>query len=322
MALILRGSDNLDSADIVKDSTCESDIAPYNKGFKNYIINGNFDVWQRGTSQTSSGYGSDDRWQNTNNISTKTHSLVTCTDTERALFNAKYFSRTVVSSVGGINSTVAKRTHIEGVTALAGKSTTLSFWAKADGNKKLLVESIQQFDIGNYVSAISPTILNLTNTWTKFSVNINFPSIIGKTITTNAFTGIRFWFDVGSDTANQLGATTMIQQSGTFDIAQVQLEEGSIATPFEQRPVGLELSLCQRYYERVTAQAFYGQYNIYDTNDFMLDFKFAVQKRVVPSVTSIGLTTVVIYRADTIGVSAKSTTAERGNNQIEAHAEL
>lgn len=43
MASILRGSDNLDSSDIVKDSTCESDIAPYNKGFKNYIINGNFD---------------------------------------------------------------------------------------------------------------------------------------------------------------------------------------------------------------------------------------------------------------------------------------
>lgn len=29
----------------------------------------------------------------------------------------------------------------------------------------------------------------------------------------------------------------------------VQLEEGIIATPFEHRPYGLELSLCQRYYQ-------------------------------------------------------------------------
>lgn len=74
MALILRGSDNLDSADIVKDSTCESDIVPYNKGFKNYIINGNFDIWQRGNSQTATSYGSDDRWNNSHKDSTKMHS--------------------------------------------------------------------------------------------------------------------------------------------------------------------------------------------------------------------------------------------------------
>jgi hypothetical protein len=38
--------------------------------------------------------------------------------------------------------------------------------------------------------------------------------------------------------------------SGTFDLTGVQLEPGPVVTPFEQRPIGTELALCQRYYQR------------------------------------------------------------------------
>jgi len=63
----------------------------------------------------------------------------------------------------------------------------------------------------------------------------------------------------------------------------VQLEEGSIATPFEQRPVGLELSLCQRYYERVV----YGSFYIPATAATIMysPHYFKVSKRVTPTVT-------------------------------------
>lgn len=232
----------------------EEQVSPYN-GFKNYIINGNFDVWQRGTSQTVSGYGSDDRWINQNIGSTKTHSQIACTDDERVLFNASKFSRTVVTSVAGAGNVCLKLQEIEDVTRLAGKTVTLSFWAKADSNKNIAIEFYQNFGTGgapsSYVTGIGSQLVALTPTWQKKTITVTIPTIVGKTLGTDgvhtSYTGMIFWFDAGSSFSSRVA--NLGQQSGTFDIAQVQLEEGSVATPFEQRPYGLELSLCQRYYE-------------------------------------------------------------------------
>jgi hypothetical protein len=232
-------------------------LTPYNFGFKNHIINGNFDIWQRGTSQTISDYGSDDRWFNEHAGSTKTHSRITCTDTERALFNAQAFSRTVVTSVTGAANNVQKNQRIEDVTKLAGKTVTLSFWAKANANKNIAFALIQVFGTGgtpsSSVDGIGLQKVALTTTWQKFTKTITLPSIVGKTLGTDgvhtSWTEVEFWFDAGTNFNSR--TDSLGHQSGTFDIAQVQLEEGSVATPFEQRPIGLELSLCQRYCQTV-----------------------------------------------------------------------
>jgi hypothetical protein len=75
------------------------------------------------------------------------------------------------------------------------------------------------------------------------------PSISGKTLGTNNdhFVSLAIWFDAGSDFNSR--TDSLGQQSGTFEIAQVQLEPGAVATPFERRPIGTELALCQRYYQ-------------------------------------------------------------------------
>lgn len=224
-------------------------------GFKNKLINGDFAIWQRGTSQSTSSYGSDDRWLNENAGTTKVHSQQIATDTERALFNSNYFSRTVVTSVAGAGNLCEKNQRIEDITKLAGKTVTVSFWAKADTSKNIAIEFLQSFGSGgtpsSNVDGIGSQLIALTTTWAKYSITVTIPSIIGKTLGTDgthtSFTAFYFWFDAGS--TYDVRTASLGQQSGTFDIAEVQIEEGSVATPFEQRPIGLELSLCKRYYQ-------------------------------------------------------------------------
>ena len=80
------------------------------------------------------------------------------------------------------------------------------------------------------------------------TVTATIPSISGKTLGTNnnSYLILAIWFDAGS-TFNAR-TDSLGQQSGTFEIAQVQVEPGPVATPFERRPIGTELALCQRYY--------------------------------------------------------------------------
>jgi hypothetical protein len=221
-------------------------------GNRNVVINGGFDVWQRGISQTSSAYGSDDRWANYNFGSTKVASQqgFTLGQTD-VVGNPKYYSRTVVTSVAGAGNYVLKRQSVEGVTTFSGETVTFTFWAKADANKNIAVEFYQNFGSGGSPSGLvflpSQTV-SLTTSWAKHSLTFDIPSVSGKTLGTDGTDSLsfHFWFDAGSDynsRTNSLG-----QQSGTFDISQVQLEVGDTATPFEHRSYSDQLQSCMRYF--------------------------------------------------------------------------
>jgi len=216
------------------------------------IINGNFDVWQRGTSG-SSGYIAD-RWTTVSSGSTTAISRQSFTLGQTDVPDEPiYFHRVVVTSVAGAGSNAILVQRVEGVRNLAGQAATLSFWAKADASKNIAAEFVQVYGSGGSPSsatiAIGVTTIALTTAWQKFTVTVNIPSISGKTLGTagDDFLSMNFWFDAGGDfngRTNSLG-----QQSGTFDIAQVQLEAGDTATPFEHRSFGAELALCQRYFQ-------------------------------------------------------------------------
>jgi hypothetical protein len=282
---------------------------------RNVVINGNFDVWQRGTSQTDSGYGSDDRWSNLNFGSTKVADQQTFTLGQTDVTgNPKYYSRTVVTSVAGAPNFVLKRQSIEGVTTFSGETTTLTFWAKADSNKNIAVEFYQNFGSGGSPSGlvfIPSQTVSLTSGWVKHSLTFDIPSVSGKTLGTNGNDSLsfHFWFEAGSDydaRTNNLG-----QQSGTFDIAQVQLEQGDTATPFEHRSLGPELALCQRYY-------FVGgmrhRVDPFPAGVLGAPAYFPTTMRTIPTITTtVGLGTLSTSAADNYKVFFEFTSGTSGN---------
>jgi hypothetical protein len=242
---------------LAADGSATAQISSINNGplagFRNAIINGNFDIWQRGTSFTGNEYGAD-RWVSgrTGTTHTATQQPFTLGQTD-VPNNPTYYIRTVVSSVAGASNNAYLTQLIEGVRTFSGQQVTVSFWAKVDTTKNISVELIQSFGTGGSpsaaVSAIGATKVSIGTGWQKVTVTANVPSISGKTLGTgnNDYLALLIWFDAGSDfnaRTDSLG-----QQSGTFEIAQVQVERGPVATPFEQRPIGTELALCQRYYE-------------------------------------------------------------------------
>jgi hypothetical protein len=260
-------------------------------GFRNAIINGNFDIWQRGTSFTAFAYGVD-RW--INNISSST-----CTMSRQAFTLGQtdvpgeptYFCRMSVSSVAGAGNYSILQHRIESVRTFAGQTVSISFWAKADAAKPIAIELEQNFGTGgspsSTVFSIGTTKTTLSASWQKVTVTANVSSISGKTLGTNNndFLALNIWFDAGSN----LNARTdsLGQQSGTFDIAQVQLEPGTVATPFERRNFGQELALCQRYFQKGEGDGF-GKRMYNNTGNFVamnVSVDFPVTMRTSPTIT-------------------------------------
>ncbi len=243
---------------LANDGTAAAQLSAINggplAGFRNAIINGNFDFWQRGTSFNASAFGAD-RWLNGYVGSSAVLSRQAFTLGQGNVpGEPRFFNRTVVTSVAGASNYSLLLQRIEGVRTFAGQTVTISFWAKADASRSIAVELMQWFGTGGspsaVVSGIGATKVSLTTAWQQISLTVTVPSISGKMLGTagDDYLALNIWFDGGSSFNARNG--TLGQQSGTFDIARVQVEPGGFRTPFELRPCGTELALCQRYYEK------------------------------------------------------------------------
>jgi hypothetical protein len=230
------------SSALATDSEVASLYTPLSSpvsSYKNKIINGEFDIWQRGTSFSAGGYTAD-RWllQVDGAGATRSVSRQTLTPGSITGYESAFFLR-YNQSVAGTSATfniIDQR--IEDVRILAGQTVTVSFWAKADSTRTI-TSSIQQiFGTGgsSEVAGLASGNINITTSWTRYSYTGTLESISGKTIGTDSYAAFRI--------------NLPINTTFTVDIWGVQVERGSIATEFEQRFINDELRMCQRYYEK------------------------------------------------------------------------
>jgi len=262
---------------------------------KNVMINGNFDFWQRGTSLSAGAGGYlADRWTSSATSAVATtiaHSREAFTMAQTDVpYEPTYFLRSVVSAGTASNDYAYLMQKIKNVRTFAAQNAVLSFYAKANTNKNLSVEFCQNFGAGgSYITAIGVTKVGITSTWTKITVPVSIPSLSGGTMGVGGSLDLRIWLDAGTDMDAR--TDSLGHQSGTFDIAQVQLEAGSIATPFEQRPYGVELALCLAHYYRKTAETTYSPFGmgaLSSTTQAVLGIPLPVPMYSVPTFNAVG----------------------------------
>jgi hypothetical protein len=260
---------------------------------KNAIINGGFDIWQRGTSfgsLTDGGFFAD-RWAVDFNGTGATRTVSRQEIAGAWATSSRYFMR-YAQSVAGTGGTYNWfHTRIESVATYAGQTVTVSFMAKADASRSVDVAISQVFGGGgssqvNYNFGTAA----LTTSWQRFTYNVALTSISGKTIGTND--NLELDFKMPLNTAM------------TIDVGDIQLEVGSVATQFTRTggTIQGELAACQRYYFRSTPATNYGAHGAYGsartTSVVKAPIPFPVQMRVIP--TSIDFSTIAVNDGQTI----------------------
>ena len=285
-------------------------------GSRNRIINGNFDVWQRGTSATGVFGGTvyvADRWAFESWSSTAgrvTYDRVSDTPAITTSSGySQYSARITVTTTTAnpSNDFGIFRQFIEGynVQDLYQRAFTVSFWVKASLTGTYLLSIYGGGTAGGQTpgtpSFTQSYTINSANTWEYKTIAV--PACPAGTLANWDFVngrGLdvmwRLWTNNPSPTGS-FGAwntSTYAVPSGsyanlggtngaTWQICQVQLEAGSVATPFERRSYGQELSLCQRYGLRVEQQQNSGGITGSGTATTVTRFQFPVTMRAVPT---------------------------------------
>ena len=284
----------------------------------NKIINGDFGVWQRGTSFTTSVYCSD-RWvANFGSVTSPSYSRSTFTAGTAPVtgYEGTYYISMSGTLSDAVNGYYQLDQRIEDVRTFAGQTVTLSFWAKGSATGTISANISQYFGIGGSSNVtVNATNINITTSWVRYSTTLSFPSISGKTIGTGSYARMTISKLQGTATGNQAiwGAATF---TGTLDVWGVQLEAGSTATAFQTATGTIqgELAACQRYYFRQVANAagnaYFGNGHARNTTtDDVGLLQAPVEMRVVP--TSVDYSTLKLSDGATgIAITALTIGAE------------
>lgn len=234
---------------------------------KNIIINGNFNVWQRGTSFSSIGYTAD-RFSLAKNGSvaintTQSTSVPTLNESNtKSNYSLRMEIATAQPSLGA-GDYLLYIYSVEGFdyAVIDNKTVTLSFWVKAT---KTGTNSISFRSGGFNRTYVAEYTINVADTWEKKSITLplndsangtwNFDNTLGMDIlfcmgvgTTFSTSTLNAW-----QAGNFLGSTNQVNHADTvtnnFSLAQVQLEIGNVETDFSDLLISETVKLCQRYF--------------------------------------------------------------------------
>ena len=280
-------------------------VSPYVAG-KNAIINGGMDIWQRGTSFAGAASGTSynaDRWLGYRGATNSTFSQQSAGST---LPQFKYCQRIQRTSADTQTSILIAINTLETIESLrfAGQSATISFYARAGANYSAASSAFNATLYGgtgtdnngssltSAVAQVSGT-ATLTTSWQRFSYT--------GTVTSDR-TQLALWlYYTPTGTA---GANDYVEITG------VQLEAGSVATPFSRAGGTLsgELAACQRYFQKLsvtTGQSgeLLGFGTAFSSTSVPITISVPVTMRILPSLTVSGGTDFRLYD----GASAPTT---------------
>ena len=295
--------------------TCASINGTQIGGRRNLIINGAMLVAQRGTSSTTSGYSTVDRYSNQH---TGTDEAPTYAQVDVASGTTPYtlgFRKAVkitngnqTSGAGGTDLVVVKQIIEAQNVAQSGwnyNSTsgyiTLSFWVKSSV-AQAFSGNLRTSDGTAYVYKYDTPTLS-ADTWTKVTKTI--PGNSNLTFTNDNGEGLVFhlypfigtdyttsnsdtetWITASSaNYANDMTSTWWTTNDATCEVTGLQLEVGSQATPFEHRSFGEELILCQRYYQQYVNPCCTGVIPDNGSKAYSIGLQFQTRMRAVPTLT-------------------------------------
>jgi len=263
--LVVTINDPLIADDVVSIVVTTSITPSFNTGVNNLIINGNFDIWQRGTSFVSiptNTYNAD-RWV-WETTGTQVIDINRSVDTPDE--SSLYSSFVNVTTANGVlaptdNANITQRIEGNVYRSIVGQTATLSFWVKSN---KIGTYCVSFKNDGLDRSYVAEYTIDAINTWEQKFITVPFTET-GGTWNYDIGIGLRVSFVLTSGSSFQ--TTPNIWQTGNFDhtinqinlsdtinnefrLTKVQLEIGNIVNDFEHRTLTEEVALCQRYYEK------------------------------------------------------------------------
>jgi hypothetical protein len=300
---------------------------------RNLIINGAMQIAQRNTSVTgitTGGYYTADRWiigissagtwtmnvesSGPANTEFRKSANVICTTANSSLGSNEQFR--LLQRIEGQNlQSIKKGTS-------AAESLTISFYVKSSNTGTYICEF---FDNDNTRQISKSYTIDAADTWEKKTITVP-PDTTGQFDNDNANSfQLSFWLAAGTDftsgtlnssawasnvTANRLvGQLNLANAVGNYwAVTGIQLETGTVATPYEWLDYGVELAKCQRYYEKMDTTdslPFIGQ--AYSTTAIQASMTWKVTKRAAPTIAFSGTST--IYNSTGSGNAATLTYA-------------